>query len=277
MSLTSRFVAIGDVHGELEGFQEILLAENLIDSEKNWSGTRDVLLQIGDMVDRGPFSLESVTYLRQLQKQAEIAGGEVVRLLGNHELLVLQGVYYYCNYPNPELLGRDLHREILSGKIQTAFVWEKRLYVHAGIRMGILERIAKDIPVKDQSWESHYEDLAVHLNRVVQESVRNNDFSHALFWADASRGGRDPVGGVFWSHYPDLELEDENPIRQVVGHTPVFRRAGGIRWTPDHSKINIDAGLYSGYGGTRAWLLAEGGHLYAKRLSKGKAISEMIE
>jgi hypothetical protein len=272
-----RLVAVGDVHGELEGFQEILLAENLINSEKNWSGTRDVLLQIGDMVDRGPFSLESVAYLRQLQKQAEIAGGQVIRLLGNHELLVLQEVYYYCNYPNPESLGQELRREILSGKIQAAFVWEKRLYIHAGIRMGILDRVSKDIPVKDKSWESHYEDLAVYLNRVVQESVRNNDYSGPLFWVDASRGGRDPVGGIFWSHYPDLELEDENPIRQAVGHTPAFRHAKGIRWSPDRNKINLDAGLYSGYGGTRAWLLVEGGHLYAKRLTKGKVVCETIE
>ena len=84
-----RLVAVGDVHGELEGFQEILLAENLIDSQKKWSGGKDILLQIGDVVDRGPYSLEVFAYLKELQHQADTAGGRVVAV-GTTSLRLLE-------------------------------------------------------------------------------------------------------------------------------------------------------------------------------------------
>jgi len=272
-----RLIAIGDVHGERESFKSILRAEDLIDPNGHWSGHGSILLQIGDMIDRGPASLEAMDLIRDIQKEAEGAGGRVIRLLGNHEILVLQGLYYYCNFQDPKNLGRLIKEEVATGKIQTAFVWEGRLYVHAGIRLGILEYFGKEMGIEPTSWSEHYEPLAVRMNQVVKKAVEEGDYSHPVFWADASRGGTDPVGGVFWSDFKDLVREGMNPIRQVVGHTPAFKKDAKIYWTSDKTKINIDAGMYQGYGGNRSWLTVEEGHLYAKQLLKGKVSSQTIE
>ena len=77
---------MGDIHGELKGFKEILAQAALKDARGNWSGKEAVLVQTGDVIDRGPHSIEAVQLLRQLQTQASAAGGQVVRLCGNHEL-----------------------------------------------------------------------------------------------------------------------------------------------------------------------------------------------
>ena len=277
MSSVPRFIAVGDVHGELGRLQEILAAEVLIDPYQHWSGRNSCLLQIGDVIDRGPDSLEADSFLRSIQEGAEQAGGKVIRLLGNHELLILQGAYYLCNFRNPEILARTLKIDVISGKIQAAFSWENRLYVHAGLRQRILEFVGKEMKIEAESWDPYYGVLASHLNQILREAVKREDYSHPIFWADRSRGGEDPVGGIFWSHYPDLELEEDNAARQVVGHTPARIRNAKIHWTPDKMKINIDAGMYRGYGGNLAWLVVESGHLYAKQLLKGKIVQETIE
>jgi hypothetical protein len=50
---TRRIVAIGDIHGALEPFAAILQRAGLIDGNRQWSGGNAVLVQTGDVFDRG--------------------------------------------------------------------------------------------------------------------------------------------------------------------------------------------------------------------------------
>jgi hypothetical protein len=276
MKESPRFIATGDIHGELEQFQEVLRVENLIDAENHWSGGSSTLLQIGDVIDRGPHSRESLYYIRALQQEAAQAGGRVIRLFGNHELLAMQGQFYYCNFEDPTALAEEIRQEIIEGKIQTAFLWKGRLFTHAGIRLGMLEIIKKELDIHTKDWDKYYEVIADYLNRTVKEYAEKKDFRHHLFWIDSSRGGIDEVAGVFWAHYTDLEREQLNPLRQVVGHTPVTKASKiGIRWTKDIKKINIDAGLT--YCGNQAWIVVEDDKWIAKGFRKGKIYEKIIE
>jgi len=65
-----RHVVVGDVHGELEGLLEILTHAGLTNGNGNWIGGNAVLVQTGDVIDRGPHSREAVAFLRKLQGQA---------------------------------------------------------------------------------------------------------------------------------------------------------------------------------------------------------------
>lgn len=86
-----RIVAIGDVHGAFDQFTAILRAAGLIDANRRWSGGTAVLVQTGDVFDRGPGVRAALDLLMQLEGDARRAGGRVVPLLGNHEVMNLVG------------------------------------------------------------------------------------------------------------------------------------------------------------------------------------------
>jgi Calcineurin-like phosphoesterase len=81
-----RVVAVGDVHGAYDRFVEILRATGLLDAQLHWSGGKTHLVQLGDVVDRGPDSRKAIDLLRHLADEAAAAGGQVHQLLGNHEV-----------------------------------------------------------------------------------------------------------------------------------------------------------------------------------------------
>jgi len=86
-----RIVAIGDVHGAYDRMVAILRAAGLIDRRQRWSGGKAHLVQLGDVVDRGPDSRKALDLLRRLEGQAAKAGGAVHALLGNHEVMRMAG------------------------------------------------------------------------------------------------------------------------------------------------------------------------------------------
>jgi hypothetical protein len=87
----SRIIAIGDIHGSLDGFTAILKKTGLIDDQHKWTGGRTQLLQTGDYTDRGDGTRAVMDLLIALERQAKEAGGRVVALLGNHEVMNLIG------------------------------------------------------------------------------------------------------------------------------------------------------------------------------------------
>jgi hypothetical protein len=92
-----RVVAVGDVHGALDPFVAILRAAGLIDNRNRWSGKKAVLVQTGDVLDRGPDSRKALDLLRKLEGEAQRAGGRVYALLGNHEVMRLVSDWRYVS------------------------------------------------------------------------------------------------------------------------------------------------------------------------------------
>lgn len=84
---TERVVAVGDVHGAYDRFVGILRAAGLVDARARWSGGRAILVQTGDVLDRGPDSRKVLDLLRRLEREASRAGGRVHALVGNHEVM----------------------------------------------------------------------------------------------------------------------------------------------------------------------------------------------
>jgi hypothetical protein len=88
---TPRIVAIGDIHGEFDGFKRILQAAGLADANGRWTGGRAQLIQTGDYTDRGAGTSDVLDLLMQLESQARSGGGRALALLGNHEVMNLIG------------------------------------------------------------------------------------------------------------------------------------------------------------------------------------------
>jgi len=83
--------AIGDIHGDLDALNRSLRAAGLTDERGQWIGGRTVLVQTGDDMDRGPDVRAVLDRLMALETAAAAAGGRVIVLFGNHEVMNLLG------------------------------------------------------------------------------------------------------------------------------------------------------------------------------------------
>lgn len=97
---TPSVIAIGDVHGDFNDFVAILQRTGLIDEQRHWTGGKITLVQVGDEIDRGPKPREVMDLLMSLEEPAAKAGGRVVPLLGNHEMMNLMGDLRYVTPEN---------------------------------------------------------------------------------------------------------------------------------------------------------------------------------
>lgn len=95
MSDENRVFAIGDLQGCIEPLERLL-------EQINYDPASDQLWFVGDLVSRGPQSLETLRYVKALSDQQP---GKVVTVLGNHDLHLLALAYgaSAANRNNPTL------------------------------------------------------------------------------------------------------------------------------------------------------------------------------
>lgn len=269
-----RRIIVGDVHGELDGLKEILRHAGLIGKKDHWTGDDCILIQTGDVIDRGPFSREAVVFLRTLQQEAPGEGGEVVRLCGNHELMLLQGHFFYANFEDPASLATGLTEEIATGNVQAAYSDGAWLYSHAGLRSAIREVLLAEMgPTERDTKGKHInlDPLAEHINRVFRSAVEKDELErHPIFHVGPERGGDDALGGIFWCDFSKLSPSIEAwIIPQIFGHTPTRQKE--VQTAQGLKLIDVDAGMCRVYGGARVYLeITEKGDLlqHSKALPK---------
>ncbi|MGE5237723.1 MAG: metallophosphoesterase [Chloroflexota bacterium] len=275
-----RRVVVGDVHGEFQGFTEILRHAGVIDGAGDWSGKDTVLIQTGDVIDRGPRSLECVALLRMLQRQARRTGGKVVRLCGNHELMLLQGDYRYVNFESPGKLKSELKREIAEDDVTASYSDGERMYTHAGLRSRVSAKLLEDIRnngAPGRRGAIGFFALSDHINEVFKASVMKGDLhGHVIFDIDTKRGGSDEYGGIFRGDYTLLKASAEAwMIPQAFGHTPA--RGGRVRHSWNLKLINVDAGICKVYGGFRVYLEIDAeGRMREHGMNEGRWSSRIL-
>lgn len=90
-----RIVAMGDLHGDWDGYMATLRAARLVDDRGRWQAGKTQLVQTGDIADRGPDTRRIIEHMARLARQAERAGGRVHNLMGNHEAMNVYGDLRY--------------------------------------------------------------------------------------------------------------------------------------------------------------------------------------
>jgi hypothetical protein len=253
-----RIVTVGDVHGDAENFLQILRIADLVEPMKGdvtdvltyppqWKFSRapnesvkmrTTFVQLGDLIDRGEQDFESLNIAIALQEQTQQSSSEddVVLLIGNHELLNIQGYYHYVNKRNyGGFMSRPLRVEALGatgafGKyiidnFKTAHIEENTLFVHAGIEL--------DLPVSDLD----------SLNGEVQKALRKQDFRHIYLRSNGPLWTRKMIADSMMDNCDEVNeiLQKFNISRVVVGHTP--QRSGQIEQYCSGRVIAVDVGM----------------------------------
>ncbi|KAL5102306.1 hypothetical protein RYX36_006633 [Vicia faba] len=90
-------LAVGDLHGDLKQARSALEMAGVLSSDGQdlWTGGENVLIQLGDILDRGEDEIAILSLLRSLDRQAKENGGAVFQVNGNHETMNVEGDFRY--------------------------------------------------------------------------------------------------------------------------------------------------------------------------------------
>jgi len=151
----AKIFVVSDIHGQYQSFSQMLQAHRIItiaDTHVSWTWGDGHLVILGDIFDRGQHVTECLWLVHQLARQARQAGGSVHMLLGNHEIMVLQGDlrYVHPKYLNisKELLKKDIpalyssHSELgrWLRSCPSLLKINDTLFVHGGIHPAIVQK-----------------------------------------------------------------------------------------------------------------------------------------
>ncbi|OWZ74617.1 serine-threonine protein phosphatase [Cryptococcus neoformans Tu401-1] len=106
-----RLVAVGDLHGDINNAKKVLQMAEIIDDDSKWVASTDILVQTGDIVDRGAYADDIYRLMRSLRGQAASQGGKVVSILGNHEMMNAIGDWRYVTKSDIERFGGTKARQ----------------------------------------------------------------------------------------------------------------------------------------------------------------------
>ncbi|MBD3667357.1 MAG: metallophosphoesterase [Kangiella sp.] len=83
----NKTVVLTDVHGDYTSLVSLLKTTDIVNDELEWSGGTATLISLGDNLDRGAESRKVIDLFMRLEDQAANSGGNVIVLLGNHEIM----------------------------------------------------------------------------------------------------------------------------------------------------------------------------------------------
>ncbi len=251
-----RIVAVGDLHGDLSNALSVLRLAGLVNEQGYWIGGKATLVQTGDMIDRGADSKGVMDLLRRLEREARAAGGRVTCLLGNHEIMNLQGDWRYVSPGDVTVFGGvEPRRKAFSrtgeygrwlAGLDVAVRSGDAVFVHGGLRLSFAAMGLEE------------------LNHRVRRSLFGGKNVPS-----AGIVGVLGLGGPVWDRDYVTETEEKacprlqkvlrglGASRMVVGHTT--RRNGRIQSRCGGRLQVIDVGIAAVYGGNlAAWEWAAG-------------------
>jgi hypothetical protein len=265
-----RIVAVGDVHGAHAPLLALLGAAQLADARGHWVGGRATLVQLGDFLDRGPDERALIDTLRSLQREAKRAGGEVVVLLGNHEVLSLDGDWRYASPEAIAGFGGAAARRAAFSRSGDDGRWLRSLpaivridgnvFVHGGVTpevaalgvRGIQSRVRDELKRIDAARASAVREGTLTEDASLDDLLALKPPSLESYpgWLIASTRG--PLWYRGLAQASDAELAAELPVllrslgarRIVVGHTPQLPAA--IRSRAGGRVILADTGMLGG-------------------------------
>lgn len=250
----NRIIVIGDIHGDMDKLIECLKIAKLIDSRKNWIGGDTVVVQVGDQIDScrynniddcndpntytpekdTPYDMEILKFMTHLHSLALQQGGAVYSLMGNHELMNVQGDMSYVSHMNIKMFsnyrtstgdiihnGMDARKyvfqpgneiaEFLACTRKVALIIGSNIFVHAGIIPYIANKYNID-------------DINIILGLFLFGEKINNNMFHELFLS----GSKSPL----WTRmYNSINKDNCDKVigsllktykvgHIYVGHTP---------------------------------------------------------
>lgn len=104
-----KIAATSDFHGQYDLMMSLLKNNHIVDENERWAFGDGHYVITGDVFDRGDKVTEILWFLYRLEKEAEQVGGKLHLLLGNHEVMILNGDLRYL-HPKYVEMAKKLNR-----------------------------------------------------------------------------------------------------------------------------------------------------------------------
>ena len=251
-----RIVAIGDLHGDLAATRKVLALAGAIDDKDRWIGGNLVIVQTGDILDRGDDEQAIFDLLDALDKQARAAGGAVHVLNGNHELMNASGDFRYvtpaglvdfADVKSLNTASSDVKALPKKERARAAALFPGGPYAMLLARHNIIILVGDTVFVHGGVLPEHVAYGIEQINRETRCWLYGGGTPPMAVTDDNS-----PVWERRYSMPPyecatlDKTLTGLGAARMVVGHTTQEK---GIRAACKKHVWMIDTGLSSYYGG----------------------------
>lgn len=242
-----RLVIIGDVHGDIKRFKNILIDAKIINNELQWIAEppNTIVIQMGDQIDSANRSSEikdwevlddvNMLYLTNtLDNIAKMKGGNVISLIGNHELMNVMGIFAYVSKNSSYANRANAFKP--TGSI--ASILAKRpiivkignlLFCHAGLKKShivFMEERNKNIEYLNNIWSTY-----------LKNGYFNDKEDLEIFNTIIGEG----ENGILWSRIIDSEddlkyvLQKTDTRYMFIGHNTVdnVKLLNDIVWFTD--------------------------------------------
>ena len=232
---SNRIVIIGDIHGDIRRFKDILIDAKIINKNIEWTAEpkNTIVVQMGDQVDsinRDPSleewevlpDVEMIYFTDLLNKIALSKGGRVISLIGNHELMNIIGNFSYVsqnslnnNYKRQELFKPGGTLSAILSQRPLVVKIGKLLFCHAGLtleHLKILTKYKKDISYINTIWKNFIKNNAILIEdkEIFENIILDMD---GMLWTRDLNNAEDLI----------TLKEQLGCIYMFVGHTVVER------------------------------------------------------
>ncbi|SDG51531.1 Calcineurin-like phosphoesterase [Lentzea fradiae] len=201
-----------------------------------------IVIQVGDLVDRGPDSLGV------LDEVAPLLGGRWVQLAGNHEAQYLPGATAFWNEPLPARGVEMLRTWWADGRMRVAAAittgGDEYLLTHAGLTLAAWRRLGEPASAAQAA-----ELLNERPELIWDMGAHARDESAGPLWAESGAALHEP-----WMRYGGIV-----PFGQIHGHSTVvdfkherWRCDGRVRqrttvdWEARHVRVRVGGRLFVG-------------------------------
>lgn len=252
---------IGDIHGHFDQLIALLRDDaHLIDADGHWIGGDATVCFLGDYFDRGPDGVGTVELIMQMEQAAAAAGGRVIALLGNHDLMIMAAHRFgHAQTAGPagnfvadwyrvggitSDIDRLMSEHIMWLMTRPAMVLlGDRLLMHADATFYL--RFGRSVDKVNAGFRE-----LLRSTDTAQWDRALDDFSHRFAFTPVDYFGDPQPRGL-------IRARDFLGIlggKQIIhGHTPIFRMAGllpeDVREAYIYAQgmcVNLDPGMYQG-------------------------------
>lgn len=199
-----RIIAVSDIHGNDDYLRGVL--------KKAGYSKQDILVIVGDMIEKGEESLRTVRTILKLQKE----NPDVYTVMGNGEHFQLH------LFENDSL---DACREFVGGLCWRKEVWGRSFFLDILEELGIcLADLCDDniLAVKKQIRKSFGEELDFLQNLPTILSMGNLIFVHGGIPTDSLEElqGTEAFPYLKWDDFMNQDVQFQKTV--IVGHWPVY-------------------------------------------------------